>query len=307
MDAEPDQDLGSTWWEPPPNPELFGHVVVGVDGSPASGRALDAAVAEADRRDVRLEILHGQPWGGHRKAARQGIRPYHVAQALLASAAARAAELRPGLRVSTSLVDRHAGGVLVRRTRDAGLAVVGTRGHGAVTGALLGSVSLHVAGRSACPLLVVRGESPARPTGHGHVVLGLESDADTEATAFALAEADRRHVPLTVLHTWTSQPTAARRQRAGEYSAGFTERSEVIRTVARLGKAHPEVATDIETVHGTAPHVLLEATRTADVVVVAAHRRAGGPGPRLGPVTRALLHGAYCPVAVVPVPATGQP
>ncbi|MFF3565779.1 universal stress protein [Streptomyces sp. NPDC002574] len=43
------------------------------------------------------------------------------------------------------------------------------------------------------------------------------------------------------------------------------------------------------------------------MVVVAAHRRAGGPRMRLGPVTRALLHGAHRPVAVVPVPAPGQP
>ncbi|WP_324603869.1 MULTISPECIES: universal stress protein [unclassified Streptomyces] len=55
-----DRDLGSTWWQPPPNPELYGHVVVGVDGSAHSGKALVAAVTEADRRDVRLEIVHRQ-------------------------------------------------------------------------------------------------------------------------------------------------------------------------------------------------------------------------------------------------------
>ena len=111
MDIGMDRDLGSTWWETPPNPELSGHVVVGVDGSAPSGNALAAAVAEADRRDVRLEIVHGRPWGRRRQSPDRGIRPYHAAQAVLAEAATRAVELRPGLRVTTSLVDRRAGGV----------------------------------------------------------------------------------------------------------------------------------------------------------------------------------------------------
>ncbi|MGW3248312.1 universal stress protein [Streptomyces sp. NPDC001070] len=305
-----DRDLGSTWWEPPPDPELFGHVVVGVDGSAASGRALEAAVAEAGRRDVRLEIVHAQPWGGHHAATGHGIRPYHVAQALLASAAARAAELRPGLRVSTSLVDRHARGVLVRRSRDAGLVVVGTRGHGGVTGTLLGSVSLHLAARSACPLLVVRGEPPARTAARGRVLLALDRDAGVEAAAFAFAEADRRRVPLTVLHTTAHRTPASAAASASEVRRGGgltgTAREEEavpLNAVARLREVYPGVAADVETVRGGPADVLVEATRTAGLVVVPALRRASRLGTRLDPVTHAVLHHAHCPVVVVPVAA----
>jgi len=303
MDTGMDRDLGSTWWEPPPNPELSGHVVVGVDGSAHAGNALEAAVAEADRRDVRLEIVHGRPWGGHGPGRDRGLRPYHAAQALLSRAAARADELRPGLRVSASLVDRPAGGVLVRRSDDAALAVVGTRGHGAVTGALLGSVSLHLAAHAACPLLVVRGVAPGQRTG-GRVLLGLESDADADAAAFAFDEAGRRRVPLTVLHAWTYRAAES----PGRAATGFADRARAeeavpLNAVARLRSAHREVAADIETVCGSAAHSLVEATRHADLVVVAAHRRPGAIGMRLGPVTHALLHHAHCPVAVVPVPA----
>jgi hypothetical protein len=70
MDAGMDRDLGSTWWEPPPDPELFGHVVVGVDGSAASGRALEAAVAEAGRRTRWTTHAAGRCTGRARTPAR---------------------------------------------------------------------------------------------------------------------------------------------------------------------------------------------------------------------------------------------
>ncbi|WP_329190696.1 universal stress protein [Actinacidiphila glaucinigra] len=306
MDTGIDRDMGSTWWEPPPNPELFGHVVVGVDGSAHSGTALEAAVAEADRRGVRLEIVHGRPWGGRGQGLCRGPRPYHTAQAVLRQAAARAEELRPGLRVSTSLVDRPAGSVLVRRGHDAALTVVGTRGHGGVTGTLLRSVSLRLAAHSPCPLLVVRGGAASHPA-RGRVLLGLRSGADTEAAAFAFAEAGRRGVPLTVLHVWTRRTAGS----PGCATAGFTERARAeqavpVNAVARLRTDQRVVATDIETMRGRATDVLVGATADADLVVVAAHRRPGRTGMRLGPVARVLLHHAQCPVVVVPVPAPGR-
>jgi nucleotide-binding universal stress UspA family protein len=48
-----------------------GRVVVGVDGSESAALALDRAVQEARRRQVPLEIVHGEPWSRHSQSGPQ--------------------------------------------------------------------------------------------------------------------------------------------------------------------------------------------------------------------------------------------
>ena len=60
--------------------------------------------------------------------------------------------------------------VLVTASGDAALLVVGSRGHGSFTGALLGSVAYALTSRSSCPVVVVRGEGSLTP-GAGHPVV----------------------------------------------------------------------------------------------------------------------------------------
>ena len=55
------------------------------------------------------------------------------------------------------VIQGNAAQVLLDVARDADLLVVGSRGHGGFTGALLGSVSQHCVHHAPCPVVVVRG------------------------------------------------------------------------------------------------------------------------------------------------------
>ncbi|MDQ0958120.1 nucleotide-binding universal stress UspA family protein [Streptomyces sp. B4I13] len=288
-----------------------GRVVVGVDGSDASLRALDQATQEGQRHGARLEIVYGWPWDKHDNHASMS-----AVEAALAPVAARARKRAPGLDVVTSVVAEDAASALVRHGRDATLTVVGTRGHGGFTGMLLGSVSLRVAAHTASPLLVVRGGSEVARTAlrYDRVLLGLESDADAPAVAYAFEEAARRKARLQVLHAWTyrqSTPAGlagAPDKRIQEDLRNRTKAEEAVaaHAMARLREQHPEVEVDVESVRGGPARALIEATVTADLVVIAAHRRTS-LGLQLGPVTHALLHHSYCPVLLVPVAASEEP
>ena len=57
--------------------------------------------------------------------------------------------------VETVLTHDTAASSLIHGSHDTRLVVVGSRGHGAVGGALLGSVGLHLLHHADCPVLIV--------------------------------------------------------------------------------------------------------------------------------------------------------
>lgn len=134
-----------------------GCVVVGVDGSEGSDRAVDWAAAEAGRSGALLEVVGSWLFPGstgYVYTVDVGI-PEAARQAVDA-AVARARELVPDLEVRGSTSEDPPAVALVQRSRRADLLVVGSRGVGAVRGVLLGSVSLHVASHACCPTVVVK-------------------------------------------------------------------------------------------------------------------------------------------------------
>ncbi|MFJ9012131.1 universal stress protein [Streptomyces canus] len=276
-------------------------VIVGVDGSESSLRALEQAVDVARRYGARLEIVYGRLQEGHDASA-----PVDAADSVLDSIAGQARGLAPELDIVTSALAEDAATALVRQGSDARLTVVGTRGHGGFTGLLLGSVSLRVAAHTQSPLLVVRGDQDVARTalGYDRILLGLESDADSPAAAFAFEEAALRKARLRVVHAWTlSRPAPTEETRDDFAQRARTEGSVPSFAVARLREEHPEVEVDLDSVHGAPARTLVEESVTADLVVVAVHRRKGRLGLQLGPVAHALLHHAHCPVVLVPVSA----
>ena len=136
-------------------------VVVGVDGSATSRAAVDFAAAQASARGVRLRAVHAYT---HPASTRPGdIQPLVYDETrlrdeedgVLAGALAGLAERHPDVPVDREPVHARPVAALTEASRRAQLVVVGGRGHGALGGLLLGSVSHRVLHHSACPVAVV--------------------------------------------------------------------------------------------------------------------------------------------------------
>lgn len=266
-------------------------LVVGVDGSEASLEAVDWAAAEAARHGIPLHLLHAA--AGEQEAS-------HV----ISAASARARESAPAARLSSEISHEDAASALVGQGRNAFALVLGSRGLGDLAGMLLGSVSLAVAARADCPVIVIRGSPEHRAGRFGNVAVGIE-DGEGSGTAvdFALREADVRGCRLVAVHAWSAPPGACTTPQAPSWFLEAHRRppAQVLDDALR----HPagryrDAAVSRRLIERPARPALLAAASTADLLVVGAHRRLGHPGLQLGLINHALLHHAPCPVAVVP-------
>ncbi|MFJ4668353.1 universal stress protein [Kitasatospora purpeofusca] len=135
-----------------------GGIVVGVDGSPSSQKALRWAVEQARLTGATVEAVlcwtlptvYGRaPMSVDRELG-------HAAEKVLAKAVDEATgDVRP-VRIRKTAVLGNASEVLVERSHGADLLVVGSRGRGGFAGALLGSVGQHCVQHARCPVVVVR-------------------------------------------------------------------------------------------------------------------------------------------------------
>ncbi|MFH8369812.1 universal stress protein [Streptomyces sp. NPDC018031] len=284
-------------------------LVVGVDGSVSCFEAVDLAIDEAVRHHLPLRLLYASRWERY-----EGVKPAFgmdkptaelLGDHVTAAAAERVRSRAPQLVVSTDSLAQDPVHALVAAGRDAFAVVVGARGAGPVAELLLGSVSMAVAGHAPCPVIVVRGGERNRSGGFGRVVLGVgRPRTDADVVRFACREAAARGAELHALRAWRRPPVDL----AGEAGRLPEEPSEHQRRAEReLGEAlHlPEgdfghVPERRVTVEGHSRTALLDAGRTADLLVVGARRVPAYRGLQLGRLAHALLHYAPCPVAIVP-------
>jgi nucleotide-binding universal stress UspA family protein len=134
-------------------------VVVGVDGSDPSRRALDEATRQAVATGTALEVVSAWEWPtstGWTLPLPEGYDPEADAQGLVDGLLEPVRAAHPDLEVRTVVAEGSPAGLLVKASAGADLLVVGNRGHGGIAGMLLGSVSEHCVSSAHCPVLVVR-------------------------------------------------------------------------------------------------------------------------------------------------------
>ena len=207
---------------------------------------------------------------------------------LLGAAAEVAHGIDPDVAVDTALREGPPAAVLVDESKSALGLVVGTRGLGAMSGKLLGSVSVRVAVKAACPVYVIPPEWNPIACAGDPVVVGVDgSDHSEAALRLAIEECRLCDSPLKAVIAYHvgrfSKPIEP--DLIAQYDA--SEKALARRTVERsLQRAGLEVdgttpRVEIHVVEGKPVDALVEAGRTALITVLGSRGRGG--------IARALL------------------
>jgi nucleotide-binding universal stress UspA family protein len=299
-------------------------ILVGVDGSDNSRHAFMTAVTMAKEHNCSIRVVgaYSVPVIPHRHAPKISDDRHrsigHSTQDLLEEYAAEAREA--GVDASAQAIEGDAGEVLAEASRYSRLAVVGKRGRNRLASRLLGTVSGALAARSHCPVLVVplpdaglsedapgtedaQGPSSeaqqTQPGFENEIVVGIDRDssalpvAEVAARAAELSGRRLAFVSAVPADAGSSRGAAA----DGDYRAYADHLDEVTQAVTESSGG---LISRLQLVEGSAADVLLDAARSAALIVMGNRGRGGLAGRLLGSVSRSVLNQAGSPVLIVP-------
>lgn len=278
-------------------------IVVGIDGSSESLAALDWAVSAADRHKAQLTVLAAyetarDPMPGV-QAELKDLRV--AAEAAMRKVQNRLGVARPGGHPPEfELVASAAARALVRRSETAALVVVGRRGLGRVSRALLGSVSSSVVARAHSSVAVVPFEAgtgtPRR------IVAGVDMPhEDDRILEAAFAEAEACGCALEVVRAMdVSLLGDALREYDDSMTTERVSTQEALeQDVRRWSEKYPEVSVDLSVRTGPAATELVHDTSSDDLLVVGGRRHNRVAGRLLSSVTDRVVREAVCSILVV--------
>ncbi|MFI1213726.1 universal stress protein [Streptomyces sp. NPDC020802] len=276
-------------------------ITVGADGTAESLAAVHWAAREAVRRALPLRVVHaGEKSDDEGRAA--GVRE------ALAQTAREITGRHPGLQVTTDVIDGDPVEALVAAADEAETLVLGSRGHGAIVGFLLGSVGQQVIAESTRPVVLVRAEDRAESEAAGReIVVGQQGGPEDSAAAlkFAFETAAVRGAAVRVVRAW-SLPTVF------TYSPGSLklldeagglepyEQKALAEALQPWLERFPDVPVTRHVEMGSAGEVLLSVAAGAQLMVVGRRVHRSAVGSRIGSVAHGVVHHAPSPVAVVP-------
>jgi nucleotide-binding universal stress UspA family protein len=229
-----------------------------------------------------------------------------VGDVLAATAKQLRADHRELTEVQVEMVAGAGASVLIEASRTAAVTIVGCRGLGGFSGLLLGSVSSQVSAHGHGPVIVVRPPIPDIPPGpeqpdyrvpSGPVFVGVDrSPAANAALRFAFDEARRRAVPLIAVHAYRAPNSG---NDADTFDQTYAE-NLLAAAVLPYANRYRSVHVELQTQEGdNVEKTMIDKTRHAGLIVVGCRGTGGFAGLLLGSVSRALVHHAYAPVAVI--------
>ncbi len=278
-------------------------IVVGIDGSDAAAEAVRWAAVDAVHHHAPLHIVYGigapmdfGPGIAFDQIDYDRYRESGNAAVASASVFATAAAAPIGeLDLETFVVEAPPIPVLLDRSKDARMLVVGTRGLGAFRRSLLGSVSTAVARHAHCPVAVIpepENYTPDRVL--GPVLVGVDGTASaTRAIEIAFDEADHRNVAVRAVLTWSDfnrSPSCADMQKEAE--------ELLSESLAGYAEKYPDLKVERVVVEDRPARRILAEAEHSQLIVVGSHGRGGFAGMTLGSVSQAVLHATDCPLII---------
>jgi len=267
---------------------------VAVDDSVAGWRAVEWAADNVDRATDTVRLLTVSEFYGE-SATRSEHRLEAAEQQLL--------DAHPGLRITHDLTE---GPTTDRLVLDAGLGdvlVIGAQQVHTITAALTGRIAERVVAHATTPVVVVPEEWERS---HGPVVVGIDGRTAAAALAWAASTAERIARDLHLVRAW-AVPTAL-----APYANIYLEEDRILWSNAAdvelraalhaVENAHPRIRLTAESVQGQARDVVLQAARSASLVVIGRRHRTALGGFLTGSVGETLMHRGHTPVCVVPQP-----
>ena len=287
-------------------------VVVAVDGSPASDNAVRWAANTANKRGLSLRLATSYTMPQFLYA--EGMVPpedlfkelQDEALKLIEKAREIAHEVAPDILIGHTIAEGSPIDMLLDMSNDVTMIVLGSRGLGGLSGAVLGSVSAAVVSHAHCPVVVVREDNAVTDVSkYGPVVVGVDgSEVSAKATEYAFQEADARGAELIAIHTWMDMQAQASLAGLAAAQAQWEEieaqQIQVLRDrIAPLVEKYPDVQVKKIITRDRPVRALSEQAEGAQLLVVGSHGRGGFRGMLIGSTSRALLQSAPCPMMVV--------
>ena len=280
-------------------------ILVPFDGSPDAKHALLWAADESVRTSTPVRVIvvnevMPPTWGGIAGASGMAVvtEGYVLdATALLEDAQKTLADAGVG-HVTVEKRSGHVVDELLRAAASSSTLVVGSRGHGRVDEALLGSVSQHLARHATCPVVVVR--EPKDP-GVRRIVVGIDgSQTSAGALEYACRRAETTGETVVAIHGWHVRTPSTDVWSSAPRSIDADEHELLLaESIAGVREDHPDVRLEQEVVAVSPIECLVDASASASLVVVGSRGRGFFSGMLLGSVSQGVLHAATCPVAVV--------
>ncbi|WP_371799068.1 universal stress protein [Streptomyces sp. NBC_01707] len=282
-------------------------IVVGIDGSEPSKVALRWAVRQAELTAASVEAVtvwempftwYGIPFAPDRT-------PYiERAGTLLHEAIDAAIGPEHPVEIRCRVLEGNPAGALVDTSRSAEILVVGNRGHGGFSEALLGSVGQHCVHYATCPVVVVRGPKAAEMTvgisPPGRIVVGVDgSHSSKAALRWAVDQARLRRGIVDVVIAWQYPPAYGM---SDALVTGDFDRlaAQVLReSIDEVVGPEPPVEIRESKQFGNTVQVLLDKAQGAELLVVGNRGHGGFAEALLGSVSQHCVHHATCPVVIL--------
>lgn len=275
-------------------------IVVGV-GPEEMESALEFAVLEAIRADCGLHLVHAVPLlpSTPDTTMLSGVDVVAWGRETLDLAVKRAADLADGMvTVTSELLRGTPVQVLVEVGRTARMVVLEHRHLSRLarvaTRTVAGGVSAHLR----APVVAVP-SGWTRPEGEPFVVAGVDvPERSEEVLASAVAESRSRGAALRIVHSWALPVHHAGMVVETPEHRRWNDRSRAEVRAALDGLGDASVAIDAEVVvqPGRAIEAILEVSQGAELLVIGRHDPLVPIGSHIGPVARAVLREATCPV-----------